>query len=79
MEKCRVDVLGSRLAYVEVGEGDPIVFLHEYPTSPLLWRNVANIVDDYGEWLSTPDVPKLFINADLGAILVGEQRDFCCG
>jgi pimeloyl-ACP methyl ester carboxylesterase len=79
VEKRRVDVLGSRMAYVEVGEGDPIVFLHGNPTSSLLWRNVANIVDDYGEWLSTPDVPKLFINADPGAILVGEQRDSCRG
>ena len=79
MEKRRVDVLGSRMAYVEVGEGDPIVFLHGSPTSPLVSRNVANIVDDYGEWLSTSDVPKLFINADPGAILVGERRDFCCG
>ena len=67
------------MAYVEVGEGDPIVFLHGSPTSPLVSRNVANIVDDYGEWLSTSDVPKLFINADPGAILVGERRDFCCG
>lgn len=79
MEKRRVDVLGSRMAYVEVGEGDPIVFLHGSPTSPLVSRNVANTVDDYGEWLSTSDVPKLFINADPGAILVGERRDFCCG
>ena len=67
------------MAYVEVGEGDPIVFLHGSPTSPLVSRNVANTVDDYGEWLSTSDVPKLFINADPGAILVGERRDFCCG
>jgi len=79
VEKRRVDVLGSRMAYVEVGEGDPIVFLHGSPTSPLVSRNVANTVDDYGEWLSTSDVPKLFINADPGAILVGERRDFCCG
>jgi haloalkane dehalogenase len=28
------------MAYVEVGEGDPIVFLHGNPTSSYLWRNV---------------------------------------
>jgi haloalkane dehalogenase len=39
--------------------------------------NVAVIVDDYGRWLSASDVPKLFIDADPGAILVGTQRDFC--
>ena len=35
-----VDVLGHRMAYVEIGEGDPIVFLHGNPTSSYLWRNV---------------------------------------
>lgn len=33
-------VQGKRMAYVEVGEGDPIVFLHGNPTSSYLWRNV---------------------------------------
>ena len=33
-------VLGSEMAYVEVGEGDPIVLLHGNPTSSYLWRNV---------------------------------------
>jgi haloalkane dehalogenase len=40
-------------------------------------EDVVAIVDDYGRWLSTSDVPKLFIDADPGAILVGEQRKFC--
>lgn len=34
------EVLGARMAYVEVGSGDPIVFLHGNPTSSYLWRNV---------------------------------------
>ena len=38
--KKRVGVRGRRMAYVEVGEGDPIVFLHGNPTSSYLWRNV---------------------------------------
>jgi pimeloyl-ACP methyl ester carboxylesterase len=33
-------VLGREMAYVEVGEGDPIVLLHGNPTSSYLWRNV---------------------------------------
>lgn len=33
-------VNGKRMAYVEVGTGDPIVFLHGNPTSSYLWRNV---------------------------------------
>jgi haloalkane dehalogenase len=39
-EKHRCQVLGSEMAYVEVGEGDPIVLLHGNPTSSYLWRNV---------------------------------------
>ena len=39
--------------------------------------DVIEIVRDYGEWLSTSEVPKLFINADPGAILIGKQREFC--
>ncbi len=40
-------------------------------------QNVASIVTSYGEWLATSDVPKLFINADPGTILIGKQREFC--
>ena len=35
-----VEVLGKRMAYVEAGDGDPIVFLHGNPTSSYLWRNI---------------------------------------
>ena len=31
----------------------------------------------YADWLASADVPKLFINADPGAILIGSQREFC--
>lgn len=41
--------------------------------------DVVEIVDAYGEWLSASNIPKLFINADPGAILVGRQREFCRG
>ena len=40
-------------------------------------EDVASIVGDYAGWLSTSAVPKLFINAEPGAILTGRQRDFC--
>ena len=38
--------------------------------------DVVAIVQDYGQWLSDSDVPKLFINADPGSILTGPQREF---
>jgi len=34
-------------------------------------------VQAYADWMSTNDVAKLFVNADPGVILVGEQREFC--
>ena len=34
------DVMGSRMTYIDEGEGDPIVFQHGNPTSSYLWRNV---------------------------------------
>jgi haloalkane dehalogenase len=40
-------------------------------------KEVVEIVAKYGEWLSKSDIPKLFINAEPGAILVGRARDFC--
>jgi haloalkane dehalogenase len=39
--------------------------------------DVASVVAEYGKWLRESDVPKLFINAEPGAILTGAQRDFC--
>ena len=35
-----VAVHGSKMHYVDVGEGDPILFLHGNPTSSYLWRNI---------------------------------------
>lgn len=40
-------------------------------------EEVVEIVRDYGEFLSGSEIPKLFINADPGAILTGSQREFC--
>ena len=39
--------------------------------------DVHDVAARYGEWLSKTDVPKLFINAEPGAILAGPQREFC--
>lgn len=35
-----VEVLGSKMHYVEEGEGQPILLIHGNPTSSYLWRNV---------------------------------------
>jgi len=39
--------------------------------------DVVEIVSAYADWLSSSPVPKLFINAEPGAILTGAQREFC--
>ena len=39
--------------------------------------NVCEIVNQYAEWMQTNDIPKLFINAEPGAITTGRIRDFC--
>lgn len=39
--------------------------------------DVTAIVSGYADWLAESPVPKLFINAEPGAILIGAQRDFC--
>lgn len=38
---------------------------------------VVELVQAYADWLAESTVPKLFINAEPGAILIGEQREFC--
>ena len=40
-------------------------------------ENVCKIVNQYAEWMQTNDIPKLFINAEPGAITTGRIRDFC--
>ena len=39
--------------------------------------NVVALVQQYADWLSSSSVPKLFVNAEPGSILVGTQREFC--
>jgi haloalkane dehalogenase len=51
----RVKVLDTEMSYVDVGEGDPIVFLHGNPTSSYLWRNIIPHVSDIGRCLA-PDM-----------------------
>ena len=47
-----VEVKGKKMAYVEMGEGDPIVFQHGNPTSSYLWRNVMPHLRDQGRGIA---------------------------
>jgi haloalkane dehalogenase len=42
------EIKGSRMAYIDEGEGDAIVFAHGNPTSSYLWRNVMPHVEGLG-------------------------------
>lgn len=55
MDKRSIMVDGRAMAYVEVGTGDPIVFLHGNPTSSYLWRNVIPHLAD-GHRCIAPDL-----------------------
>lgn len=50
-----VEVQGSRMHYVEAGEGAPIVLLHGNPTSGYLWRNVIPHLSGHGRCIA-PDL-----------------------
>jgi haloalkane dehalogenase len=54
-QKLRRRILGSEMAYVEVGEGDPIVLLHGNPTMSYLWRNVLPHLQPLGRCIA-PDL-----------------------
>jgi haloalkane dehalogenase len=49
-----INVHDTNMAYVDVGEGDPIVFLHGNPTPSYLWRNIIPYLLPYGRCLA-PD------------------------
>jgi len=54
-KKQRRRVLGREMAYVEVGQGDPVVLLHGNPTSSYLWRNVLPHLQPLGRCIA-PDL-----------------------
>jgi haloalkane dehalogenase len=54
-QKQRRRVLGREMAYVEVGQDNPIVLLHGNPTSSYLWRNVLPHLEPLGRCIA-PDL-----------------------
>ena len=52
IEKKTVKVLGKNMAYVEKGEGNPIIFQHGNPTSSYLWRNIIPHLENQGKCIA---------------------------
>jgi len=67
-----------RRPYLEAGESrrPTLTWPREIPIEGEP-ADVVQIVSEYGDWLAASDMPKLFINAEPGAILTGPQREFC--
>jgi pimeloyl-ACP methyl ester carboxylesterase len=75
-----VDVLGRQMAYVDVGSGDPIVFLHGNPTSSYLWRKIIPRCTGLGRCLA-PDLIGMGDSDKLqtsgpGSYTLGEHRRY---
>ena len=51
-DKKYIDILGKQIAYVEMGEGDPIIFQHGNPTSSYLWRNIMPQLQSLGRCIA---------------------------
>jgi haloalkane dehalogenase len=47
-----IEVKGSKMHYIDEGEGDPILFLHGNPTSSYLWRNIVPYMSDKGRCIA---------------------------
>lgn len=50
-----MEVLGSKLHYIEQGSGDPILFLHGNPESSYIWRNIIPHLSPLGRCVA-PDL-----------------------
>ena len=68
--KNTLNVNGHSMAYVDRGRGDTVVLDGEP-------ADVHDIVAEYAAWMGGNAIPKLFINADPGAILIGPARETC--
>jgi haloalkane dehalogenase len=55
-EKRYATVLGKRMAYVEAGQGDPIVFLHGNITSSFMWRNVIPYLEGVARCIAVDNI-----------------------
>lgn len=79
IEKLPEDVMTVyRAPYLEAGESrrPTLTWPREIPIEGEP-EDVARILSDSEEWMSSSGVAKLFINADPGSILVGRQREVC--
>tara|TARA_B100001059_G_scaffold63596_1_gene59526 strand:+ start:758 stop:1612 length:855 start_codon:yes stop_codon:yes gene_type:complete len=83
MKKKFIKINNKKMAYVEMGVGDPIIFQHGNPTSSYLWRNIMPHLKDMGRCIAVDligmgDSEKLE-NSNANSYLYEEQRDYLFG
>src|ERR1700685_805335 len=75
-----LDVKDSRMAYVDQGEGDAIVFAHGNPTSSYLWRNVMPHMEGLGRLVAADMIgvggPDKLSRSGPDRYNYDEQRDY---
>lgn len=54
-ERNYLDVFGSKMHYIDVGSGDPILMLHGNPTWSYIWRNIIPYLQPLGRCIA-PDL-----------------------
>ncbi len=69
----RAKALDLEMSYVEIGEGDPIIFLHGNPTSSYLWRNIMPYAAPFGRCIA-PDLIGMG-GSDKRPLVEGEDPD----
>ena len=76
-EKKFIEIKGRRMAYIDEGSGDPIVFQHGNPTSSYLWRNIMPYCRGLGRLIAC-DLIGMGDSEKLpgSAYSYQEQRDF---
>lgn len=71
-----LNVLGSRMAYLEAGSGEPIVMLHGNPTSSYMWRNIIPHLEGLGRIIA-PDLIGMGASDKLTADVIDRYRFGC--
>ncbi len=55
-EKKKIEVLGKKMAYVDTGEGDPLVFFHGNITSSFMYRNIMPHVESLARCIAVDNI-----------------------
>jgi haloalkane dehalogenase len=55
-EKKKIEVLGKKMAYVDTGEGDPLVFFHGNITSSFMYRNIMPHLESFARCIAVDNI-----------------------